>query len=205
MGDRIEPFPIFPLPLVLLPAEVVPLHIFEERYKRMINACLADAEPFGVVWLGDEGLAETGCTARISELLERTDDGRMNILVEGERPFRLVRRIDDLPFPAGEVELLDDEPDAPQDHSEAVRSAYAEVVERATEQRPTPDELAAIDAYGMAARIELDPPFKQRLLECRSEDARLGIVETLFGDALRKLEQAARLAAIAQTNGSARP
>jgi Lon protease-like protein len=67
VGDRFDSFPIFPLPLVLLPTEVAPLHIFEERYKQMINRCLDDASEFGIVWLGDDGLAEVGCTARVTE------------------------------------------------------------------------------------------------------------------------------------------
>ena len=62
MGDTIERFPLFPLGLVLLPEEVVPLHIFEERYKLMIGECLDEEREFGIVWLSDDGLQEIGCT-----------------------------------------------------------------------------------------------------------------------------------------------
>jgi len=112
VGDRYDSFPIFPLPLVLLPTEVAPLHIFEERYKRMINLCIEEGAEFGIVWLGDSGLADVGCTARITELIDRMDDGRMNIVVRGVRPFRLLRRVEELPYPAGDVEMLEDEVDA---------------------------------------------------------------------------------------------
>src|ERR671910_8530 len=114
MGQEILRFPLFPLGLVLLPGETVPLHIFEERYKLMIGECLEEEREFGIVWLSDDGLRDVGCAGRITQLLEKLDDGRMNILVQGTRPFRLLERVPDLPYPAGDVELLDDdEPDAP--------------------------------------------------------------------------------------------
>jgi Lon protease-like protein len=204
VGDRYESFPIFPLPLVLLPTELAPLHIFEERYKRMINLCIEEATEFGIVWLGDSGLAEVGCTARITELIDRMEDGRMNIVVRGGRPFKLLRRIDELPYPAGEIELLDDEQAASETHAEAVRSSYAEVVEKATDERPNDEDLAEMDAYRMAATIELEPALKQKLLDSRSEDERLDIVEDLFTKAVERLERAEHVSEIARSNGKVR-
>jgi Lon protease-like protein len=201
VGDRYESFPIFPLPLVLLPTELAPLHIFEERYKRMINLCLEESTEFGIVWLGDDGLAEVGCTARITELIDRMDDGRMNILVRGERPFRLLRRVEELAYPAGDIELLEDDEDATESHAEAARNIYAEVVEKATDQRPEEADLAGMDAYGMAATIELEPALKQRLLDSRSENERLEIVEDLFEKAVERLERAEHVSEVARSNG----
>src|SRR3954469_5504554 len=107
MGEITDRFPLFLLPLVLLPTEVVPLHIFEERYKKMIGECLESDTEFGIVWLSDDGLREVGCTARVTQVLAEMDDGRMNILVAGGRAFTLMRRIDDMAYPAGEVVMLD--------------------------------------------------------------------------------------------------
>src|SRR5436190_914530 len=116
-----ERFPLFPLGLVLLPQELVPLHIFEDRYKLMMGECLEREEEFGIVWLSDDGLRDIGCTARITQVIERFDDGRLNILVEGAQPFRLLRRIEDMPFPAGDVELRSEEHTSElQSHSDLV-------------------------------------------------------------------------------------
>ena len=94
-------------PIVLLPGELMPLHIFEERYKRMIGHCLEAEEPFGVVLRDDDGSARRiGCTARVTEVLERFDDGRMDIVVTGEEPFRVLERFDGDEYPAGEVEAV---------------------------------------------------------------------------------------------------
>jgi Lon protease-like protein len=201
VGDRFDSFPIFPLPLVLLPTELAPLHIFEERYKLMINECLDESTEFGIVWLGNDGLAEIGCTARVTELIDRMDDGRMNILVRGGRPFRLLRRVDDLAYPAGDIEMLEDEAAASESHAEAARTVYAEVVEKATDQRPEDADLAGMDAYGMAATIELEPVLKQKLLDSRSEDERLDIVEELFEKAVERLERAEHVSEVARSNG----
>jgi Lon protease-like protein len=108
MSEVRERFPLFPLGIVLLPTELVPLHIFEDRYKLMIGECLDKGTKFGVVWLSDNGLKEIGCSARVTRLLKQMEDGRMNVLVQGVAPFRLLRRIEDLPYPAGDIELLDD-------------------------------------------------------------------------------------------------
>jgi Lon protease-like protein len=201
VGDRFESFPIFPLPLVLLPSELAPLHIFEERYKQMINRCIDEATEFGIVWLGDDGLAEVGCTARITELIDRMEDGRMNIVVRGGQPFKLLRRVDDLAYPAGDIELLEDEEDASDAHAEAARTTYAQVVEKATDERPGAEDLADMDAYGMAATIELEPALKQKLLASRSEDERLGIVQDLFVKAVERLERAEHVSEVARSNG----
>jgi Lon protease-like protein len=204
VGDRIESFPIFPLPIVVVPREIAPLHIFEERYKTMVEECLDAGTGFGILWLGDDGLAEVGCTVRVRELLERMPDGRMNIAVEGMQPFRLLRRVEELAYPAGDIELLEDEQEADPARVRTARARYADVVEKATDERPADDDLVDMDAYGMAATIDLDPEFKQRLLESRSEPDRLDIVEELFEKAIQRLDQAGRAAESAQTNGKGR-
>jgi Lon protease-like protein len=204
MGDSIEGFPLFPLGLVLLPGEVVPLHIFEERYKLMIGECLDEQRDFGIVWISDDGLKEVGCTAHITQLLERMEDGRMNILVQGAAPFRLLRRIGELPYPAGDVELLDEpeeEPDAGA--GAAARESYAELVERVTDSRPGDSDLEELDAYGMAATLDFALDAKQDLLELRSERLRLERLSELFGLTIERLEHAERVAERARGNGKA--
>jgi Lon protease-like protein len=205
VSQTIDGFPLFPLGIVLLPGEAVPLHIFEERYKQMIGECLDDEREFGIIWLADDELKEVGCAARITRVLERFDDGRLNILVEGTEPFRLDRRIGELAYPAGDVELLDDEPDAGEEALERARSAYADLVEEVTDNRPEPAALAELGAYGMAATLDIALPAKQSLLELRSERARLEQLEALFAEAVKRIKTAARVAEQASGNGHLKP
>ena len=201
----IEGFPLFPLGMVLLPTEVVPLHIFEERYKRMIGECLEEEREFGIVWMSDEGLRDVGCAAEITKLLERMEDGRINVLTRGSAPFRLLRRIDDMPYPAGDVEMLDDLAEEPDpDLAEDARERYADLVDRVTDSRPAEDELAELSAYAMVATVETPPAAKQALLEQRSEGARLAAVAELFGAAMKRLDFMERASERASTNGKVR-
>jgi Lon protease-like protein len=204
MAETLERYPLFPLGLVLIPRELVPLHIFEERYKLMIGECIDAGREFGIVWLSDDGLKDVGCSARVDRVLERFDDGRLNVLVEGTTPFRLLRRIDELPYPAGDIQPLADDPEDPEDAKAiaAARERYADLVAEVTDERPDADALALLDAYGMAATLDVGLEAKQSLLELRTERARLEQLDTLFGEALGRIRHAERAAERAQGNGS---
>src|ERR687888_995096 len=125
-----QDFPLFPLEIVALPSEAVPLHIFEPRYRTMIAECLESGSEFGIVWASEDGLRQIGCACEIAEVLERHEDGRMDILTRGTRPFRLVEAHDDAhPYPSGTVEFLDDKPEPPDPATaEAAHEAYATLV-----------------------------------------------------------------------------
>lgn len=81
--------PLFPLELVLLPKERVPLHIFEVRYQAMVRRCTEEDIPFGVISMRDGQIAEVGCAAYVEQILRRFDDGRSHILVQGGERFRV--------------------------------------------------------------------------------------------------------------------
>src|ERR1041384_3749142 len=96
--------PLFPLKVVLFPRTDLPLHIFEERYKEMIGDCLAGGSEFAIVLVLEEGLASTGCTATVTQVIRKFDDGRMDILVRGGRRFDLVRLDQERSYQRGEAE-----------------------------------------------------------------------------------------------------
>ena len=198
-------FPLFPLPLVALPSEQVPLHIFEERYKSMVGECLERGCEFGIVWLADEELKGIGCAVHVDRVLERFDDGRLYIVCVGTRPFRLVERHDDRPYPSGTVEFLDDRSEPLDEPTrERARTSYGELVERATDRRPDPGELDEMGAYQMAATVDFGLDAKQGLLELRSENARLRLVDRLFRAAAKRLDYVERAQARARSNGKVR-
>jgi Lon protease-like protein len=190
MADQGVELPIFELPVVILPGELLPLHIFEERYQRMIGHCVETAEPFGIVFRDDEGTAHrVGCMATVTEVLERFDDGRMNIVVTGEQPFKVLERFEEAEYPAGEVEPIEPTEEHAEEDFEAgtsARQAFAELVERVSGEPPDTLELEAEDSYGIAARVELPAETKQALLELRSEPERM----RMLGNALRALAAA---------------
>lgn len=205
--SQIRGFPLFPLGIVALPGEGIPLHIFEDRYRRMIESCMGE-EPgeFGILWLSDDELKHVGCACEIVDVLERMEDGRLNILVRGTRPFRLLERQDDRPFPAGTVEFLEDAPEVEVDVSAAAaaRNLYQELVREATDRELSAEELAQLDSYAMAATVEFEVEAKQQLLELREENQRMRLLSTLLAEALERVELAERAQVRALSNGKVR-
>jgi Lon protease-like protein len=198
----VRDFPLFPLGLVALPTELVPLHIFEERYKTMIARCLDEGSEFGIVWMAEDGLRPIGCACEIAEVVERMEDGRINLIARGTRPFRIEARQDELPYPAGTVEFLEDrseELDA--DLAEEAHNAYADLVRQATDRTPDMDEIGEMSAYQMAATVEFGLDAKQGLLDLRSEASRLRLVTRLFRAAIKRLDFVERAQARARSNG----
>jgi Lon protease-like protein len=211
MPERISrDFPLFPLGIVALPGESVPLHIFEDRYRRMIERCLG-GDPgsieaqFGIIWLSDQELKPVGCACEIERVLERMEDGRINILARGTRPFRLLERQDELPYPAGTVEFLADLEEPPDEQASAdALELYRDLVQQATDRTLTGQELSELDAYGMAATVEFGVDAKQELLELRSESARLRLLTLLLRAAIKRLELVERAGERARSNGKVR-
>jgi len=81
---------MFPLNLVILPGEVKPLHIFEERYKQLINDCLQNNAHFGIPYINNNKVSSFGIEVKISKVIKVYDNGEMDIMVEGIRPFRIL-------------------------------------------------------------------------------------------------------------------
>ncbi|WP_354698320.1 hypothetical protein DSM112329_03992 [Paraconexibacter sp. AEG42_29] len=210
MPDRVvQDFPLFPLGLVALPHEYVPLHIFEERYRTMIGECLERGSEFGIVWArdpdDDDDEPRIGCAMEVARVLERMDDGRLNILSRGTRPFRIVEELHHLAYPAATVEFLEDvdEPADP-DAGETAHEAYRSLVEQATDNEPDDADLDQMNAYAMAATVEFGLQAKQGLLDLRSENARLRLVTRLFRAATKRLEFIEKAQVRARSNGKVR-
>ncbi len=206
MPDRLRTeFPLFPLGIVALPGELVPLHIFEERYKQMMNECLRTEQEFGIVWLSDDGLRDVGCACEIDRVLERMEDGRMNLVARGTRPIRVLERQGHLAYPAGIIEILDDDDEAADDELlEATRVVYGELVELATDRTPETGELADLGAYAMAATVDFGVEAKQQLLDLRSENARLRLLGRLLRAAIKRMELVELAHERAKSNGKVR-
>jgi Lon protease-like protein len=193
---------LFPLGLVVLPSELIPLHIFEDRYKAMIARCLEEESEFGIVWLADDGLREIGCACEIAEILERMPDGRINLVARGTRVFRIEERQDELAYPAGTVEFLEDgNEEVDPMAAAAAHIAYADLVEQATDRTPELAEIELMSAYAMAATVEFGLDAKQGLLDLRSESARMKLVARLCRAAIKRLDFIDRAQARARSNG----
>lgn len=188
-----ELLPLFPLGLVLVPGELLPLHIFEERYKRLIVDCRETGGPFGIVLSREEGLAVVGCTARVGAVLEEFPDGRLNIVVRGGERFRLVElRPPDLPDVEplqALVEYLDDTPgDVLPEITQAVERVFAQALELTDSGSPTHGSMQVPRSFQIAGVFEIEQVVKQRLLQSHSERERLELLAGFFDTLVERLE-----------------
>lgn len=107
--DPTEILPLFPLNVVLFPQSQLHLHIFEERYKILINECIKFDLSFGIILVHEQQVRTVGCTAIVKKIITRYDDGRMDIVVEGRRRFQLFNFVEaPHPYYSGRISWVED-------------------------------------------------------------------------------------------------
>jgi len=197
---------LFPLGLVLLPTEQVPLHIFEPRYRELIEESLEQDVPFGVVYADEDGLRQVGTLATVTEVTERFDDGRLNILVEGGERFRLLELTEGRTFVTGRVEIVDDQhdPAEPADIERAL-TLFGRLVELTSSGVEAPTAEARELSFAIAGCFDFSPDLKQELLDESSERVRLIRLSELLAIAADTVERQQEIASRAQTNGKVHP
>jgi ATP-dependent Lon protease len=197
---------LFPLGLVLLPTEQVPLHIFEPRYRELIGECLDNEEPFGLVYADDDGLRRIGTLATVLEVTDRYEDGRLNIVVEGGDRFRLVDLTDGRSFHTGTVEPVADVDDPPSaEDVERALAVFRRLVDLTGAEVEVPADVTGQPSFEIGSRFELAPELKLELLEETSERRRLVRLCEILETIAAAVERQREVAALAQTNGRARP
>lgn len=193
---------LFPLALVLLPHERIPLHIFEERYQELIGECLETGDEFGLVYADDDGIRELGTRAGVVEVLDRFDDGRMNVLVEGRERFRVLELTSGRTFQTGEVASVADDEERPDlAGAERALGLFTRLRELTGSDVEIPPATTAQLSYALASRVELDPEIKLDLLARVSERSRLERVCELLEAAAVTVERQRLAAERAMTNG----
>jgi ATP-dependent Lon protease len=198
---------LFPLELVLLPTERVPLHIFEDRYKDLISGCLAAGSEFGLVLEDEDGLREVGTLTGVVELTHEFEDGRMNVLVEGRERFRILELTEGRTFRTAEVEPVEDDDEAPTkaelEHTLEAFRQLATVAE--ADEVDEPSSGSPLLSFEIAARVDFGHALKQELLELRSERVRLQRLGELLDRAIEALAREREVRQRASGNGKVTP
>jgi Lon protease-like protein len=214
----ISTLPLFPLPLVLLPNEILPLHIFEPRYRRMLKDIELGRNMFGLTYFHAEGAAvdrpqpgSIGCAAEVRDV-QTTPDGRSNIVTQGVIRYRLTGYADaGTPYLTGEVEFFEDEPDAtPQleliaDEVHEVFERIAKAAFKLSENKGQLPEIPRTDperlSFLVTAAFNLDNELKLELLSTTITAERLERLRTILLQAVDQMEESAEIHRVARTNG----
>ena len=186
--------PMFPLGSVLFPSMILPLHVFEPRYRALVDDCVADNGEFGVVLIergsevgGGDVRTDVGTVAQVLEI-ERFDDGRCALAAVGTRRFRVDRWLDDDPYPRAEVTDWDDPAPGSLDLDEVdalFRRALALAAELGEAPAPMDVELAedaGLATFQMAALAPLGPADRQVLLATEGAEARVRLLAEQLAD-----------------------
>ena len=198
-----EELRLFPLNTILFPGMPLPLRIFEERYKLMIGECLDTEQPFGVVLIkegpevgGPAAVYNVGVTARIDEV-EHYEEGRMSISTMGEKRFRIVEIIQDVPYMKGSVEYMPEDPGPDEeDHYPQAADMFGAYIRLLGSlgggwlvEVEIPEEPLSL-SYTIAHYLDLPRIAKQRLLEIPTPGERLKYEIPLLEGATERLREA---------------
>jgi Lon protease-like protein len=168
--------PLFPLQLVLYPNEILPLHIFEERYKNMIQYCIETDEPFGLLSYIDQKVSRIGCLCKINKVNKKYEDGRIDIVCQGSDRFLVHSFNSSKSYLQGTISAFHDAEtmeDAIPGLLERLQGKYDKLLEIAAKSwEDLPDQLPA-NSYEFAHLVGFDLAQKQNLLEIKSETERL--------------------------------
>jgi Lon protease-like protein len=165
------------LNVVLLPGATLPLHIFEPRYRQMVRRCLDDKSDFGVLLALPKGIVRVGCSAQVTEVLKRYNDGRMDVITVGRSPFRITQLVNADAYAKdelleGDVDFLDDRDAGVDTRTQSELTRLYEVCHTLVFDdypRNIAAEAAEYLSFVVASTLPLDLMCKQQLLESRSE------------------------------------
>ena len=193
---------LFPLGVVLLPTEQLPLHIFEGRYQELIGECLAGDSEFGLVFADEGWIREVGTRARVVEVLTRFPDGRLNVVVEGAARIRLHELTSGRSFKTGLVSDLGDADESADDASiTRALGLFEQLLELTESELELPDARTQQLSYVLAGSVELPASEKLELLGDLSERSRIERVCALLARVLEDTRKVRLAAERAATNG----
>ncbi|MBK8551927.1 MAG: LON peptidase substrate-binding domain-containing protein [Ignavibacteria bacterium] len=211
MSDVTE-IALFPLNVVLFPYSKLPLYIFEERYKKMINDCLVNEKIFGINFFADKKIHLTGCTASVEEILNRTETGELNITVKGRRRYKILNYelgIDG--YYIGTIEYTEDVIDpvfdkagmekAVKHYNDLVELVYKGKVMKIDLNETRWNDGSRSLAFAMAEKCGLNLTERQSLLEADSENKRLDQILKYFDEVMPKIKEADKINNIIKSDG----
>jgi Lon protease-like protein len=210
MSEKVE-MPLFPLNVVLFPDSKLPLYIFEERYKKMINECIYSKGEFGINLFAEKKMYMTGCSAIVNEVINKTETGEMNIVTMGIKRYHVIN-YDFGPegFCMGKIEFIEIENryydkskmnECVRMYNELVDAVYKEKVKKIDLNDSKWQDSSRSVSFSIAEKSGLNLFERQHLLEINNEDSRLDYILNYFKEVMPKIKEAGRINKIIKSDG----
>ncbi|HYM19592.1 MAG TPA: LON peptidase substrate-binding domain-containing protein [Candidatus Kapabacteria bacterium] len=205
--DRIA---LFPLGVILFPESRMPLHIFEERYKRLCSSAIEHNEVFGINFIDEERMHSVGCTARIAGITKKYPDGKLDITIEGVRRYEIIQLEqggqNELSY--ARIHWIDDEPELRNKELAAevitLFNELCDVAYKGAVETLEPAIWSAenkLPSFAVAQKSGLMPDQRQTLLLVRSENERLEMLKNHLEALLPKVKEAESMTELIRNDG----
>lgn len=177
---------LFPLNLVAFPSKLIPLHIFEDRYKRMISNCIDEKKDFGIIYQNTTTQSKIGCSVFVEKIINKYPDGRMDILVRGRKIFKVQKQtfLDDLAI--GEITFMSDLKPLDKDIFNPLLDKYMKLMLAAGFKNNLDHHLSKTLTFELLEMIQTSHDFELELLRLDSEKKRAEFLDQFFSSILKQ-------------------
>ena len=178
--------PLFPLKLVLLPYEILPLHIFEPRYKKMVRNAIEDKQPFGIVLKEEGGVYKRGCRVEITKVLQNYPNGEYDIIVKGIERFKVLSTEKDGDMVFGQIEYVPISIETDLKLIDDVQDSYLKILLRYGINSDMEMHMNKKISYEYVKSIQLPIILKKELINMEHETDRLAFIKNIFDNILKQ-------------------
>ena len=177
---NIKELPLFPLKLILLPLEKLPLHIFEPRYKKMIYNAISNNKPFGIVWKNSDNIYNIGCQAKVSKVINEYPNGEYDIVVQGTNRFEIDNTLIDNKTVIGKINYISEDKECSNSLIKEIRDNYLKILISLGEVSNLNNDLEKNFSYEFIQNMLLPIDIKKQLISTNVEEERVKIINKLF-------------------------
>jgi Lon protease-like protein len=182
--------PLFPLKISILPQEVLPLHIFEDRYKKMVSNCIENKHLFGMIYRDKGQFSNIGCSVKIHKTLNSYDDGKYDILVQGQKRFKVVNFIKKTDSWYGEIESINENYDLiDQSSFNVILDKYLKVLLSLNVNHNIQSEIIKTKSFDFTKDLIIPNSLKQEFLELEDESSRMQYIDQFLDSILKNSDK----------------
>ena len=172
--------PLFPLNLVLLPFELLPLHIFEPRYKKMVKDHIEQDKPFGIILNEDNVVCTKGCRVKVQKVFKKYSNGEYDILVKGVEQFKVINTSIEGETVIGEIDYVPLNSDGDEQLLKTIQELYLQVLIKVGISNSLEMHMGKKLSYEFLQGFELPLNMKKQLILMNSENKRLSLIKDIF-------------------------